>query len=148
MILELAALKFKDGTMPSIDRFYQRTTYYGLIEGVPNTAINAEKIESIKGEAERFLGLKKIHLISPKETIHDPTPLSFYSEKNVFKASLPSILCIAELSHYKPMHDDDKECSQLGLIWFQDQYAYPISEDVLEQIGTLEWGKLSSDEYL
>lgn len=51
-------LKFNEGVTPSVGKLYQRATYYGLIEGVPTKAINANifnsKTNARKGKNSRF----------------------------------------------------------------------------------------------
>lgn len=141
-------IKFKGGHHPLIHGFYQRDTYYGLLEGVPDTEINASYIQSFQVEAKRKFSLENIHLINPKQLIMRPDSPTHMDSKgqNVYKASLPKVVCMIELSS-DPVHDQSKEWSRLGLIWFQNHYAFPISEDVQNQIELLDWDNLSVDAY-
>lgn len=132
---------FKDNISPSIDRFLQRRTYYGVLEGVPDSTINKDNIEYAKGEALRHFGIKNIYVITPTEK-------KWLRTNGEEKAELPHITCMAELTHYEPMKDASKECSKLCLIWFQNEYAFPIAEEILQKINELEWKICSEDKYL
>jgi len=37
------------------------------------------------------------------------------------------------------------DCSGLTVIWFQDEYAFPLSEDAERAIHTLDWQRLASE---
>lgn len=132
---------FKDLVRPTIEKFFQTKTYYGLLEGVPNSRINQDIVKSDIQKGERFLGIDTIYLIPPVEKKQ-----VFTSGKEM--ASLPKITCFVELSHYQPMKDLSKECSKLCLIWYQDDFAFPIAETISEQIKQLSWTELSEDAYL
>lgn len=134
-------MRFKDLISPSIERIFQTRTYYGLLEGVPNSEINQGMIKADIPKGKRLFGIDAIHLIPPVEKKQ-----VFSSGKEM--ASLPKFTCFAELSYYKPMKDEEKECSTLCLIWYQDDFAFPIAETILEQIKHLNWAELSEDAYL
>lgn len=125
-------MKFKNDIYPWMDRFFQWKTYYGVIEGSPSSAINIDMLNCIKEKTKQYFHLSTIHMIVPEEDSRN---------------CLPKITCIAELT-YTPMKDESKEISKLGLIWFQDEFAFPIAEDILEKIQDLDWKALSEDIYL
>jgi hypothetical protein len=134
-------IRFKDLTNPTIEQFFQTKTYYGLLEGIPNSKINRDMVKSDIPKGKRLFGINAVHLIPPVEKKE-----VFQSGKEM--ASLPSVTCFAELSHYKPMQDLEKERSVLCLIWYQDDFAFPIAETILAKIKDLSWGELSEDVYL
>lgn len=134
-------MEFKDLISPTVEQIFQTRTYYGLLEGVPNSKINKRMVNADISKGKRLFGIDTVHLISPVEKKQ-----IFPSGKEM--SSLPKITCFAELSHYKPMKDEEKECSTLCLIWYQDDFAFPIAEIILEQIKHLNWGELSEDAYL
>ena len=140
-------LKFKDGIFPSINRMHQTETYYGVLEGVPDTLINAEELISLQEKAKRMFGLNNVYLIQPIEKIINPEEhVRTDNGKKAYRAFLPKVVCMVELSS-TPMKDDDMECSRLGLIWLQDDFAFPIDPEILKQIEHLDWKALSVDEY-
>jgi|GEM_PF-4009632 hypothetical protein len=98
-------------------------------------------VHYIKSEAERFLSVSAVYVITPVEK------KMIVSGKEVM-SSLPNITCMAELSYYKPMHNMSFEYSRLGLVWYQEEYAFPIDSNILEAINELEWQEYCVDEYL
>jgi len=133
-------MKFKDDIHPDIQRLVQRRTYYTVLEGVPDPAINRRMLQHTEAEARRYFGIERIHLIPPVETIQKTATREM--------AFLPATICMAELSHHQPMKDQNMEHSRMVLIWFQDEYAFPIAPDILEKIAALEWKTHSEDAYL
>lgn len=131
-------MKFKNMHV-SVDRLFQWKTYYGVLEGVPNHAINQQMLISIKEKAKRELHVNTIYLIPPIEKIK--------TTSTRVVATLPNITCMAELSHYQPMADQSMEYSRLGLIWFQDDYAFPIDSTIKKHVNELEWETMSEDAY-
>lgn len=134
-------MKFKDQLSPSIERFFQRRTYYGVLEGVTDPRINKINLEDAKAEALRYFGVKNIYVITPTER-------KWVRSNGEEKAELPRITCMAELMHYEPMKNKEMECSRLCLIWLQEEYAFPIADEILREISKLDWKNLSEDDYL
>lgn len=132
---------FSDNIHPTVERLFQRKTYYGLLEGIPNSEINKSMVENCKEEARRYFGISKVLLISPGEKIRILSPGREMAE-------LPTVVCMAELSHYKPMKDLSLECSRLCLIWYQEDYAFPVDPEILAAIANLSWKECSEDGYL
>ncbi|MCP4415459.1 MAG: hypothetical protein GY805_02480 [Chloroflexi bacterium] len=133
-------MNFKNGVSPNIDRFLQIRTYYGLIEGVPDFEINANILKNDKIEARRLLGIEAIHQINPTQRKR----ISSSGRELYF---LPKVKCIVELSYHKPTKDESKECSRLGLIWYQDKFAFSVNEKIIQSINDLDWEQLSIDDY-
>lgn len=141
-------IRFKGGIDPSIHRFYQRETYYGLIEGVPTLSMNARYLQSFKEDAKRMFSLDNIYLLQLEETIiGSANPArSVPGAAADYRAALPKVVCIVELSD-RPVKDQDKEWSRLGLVWFQEEFAFPVDAFVRHQIEQLDGAELSVDEY-
>lgn len=62
-------MRFKDNICPAIEQIFQRKTYHGLLEGVPNTAINQGMLHRVVEKGKRLFGIDTIHLIRPTENI-------------------------------------------------------------------------------
>ena len=132
-------LKFIDNVSPMPDQFFQRRTYLGVLEGVPNSEINNEMLQYHQAEAKRRFGLDNIFQIKPAEKTNVARPNY---------AALPSVTCMMELTHYQPMKNSDMECSKLCLIWYQETFAFPIDANICAQIAKLSWTEYSEDYYL
>ncbi|MGV7106843.1 hypothetical protein [Flavobacterium sp. U410] len=125
----------------TIKRIKQWYTYYGLLEGLPTDKMNERIINRTKKEAKEFSGLDEIYLIEPKQTLID------YDGKYPFgnPVSLPGITCIAELWHNDVFRNTDKMFSSLCLIWFQEDYAFPIEKDILDKIKEIPFSKICGE---
>ena len=54
--------------------------------------------------------------------------------------SLGPITCIGNFESNKPVRgENDRDCSMLTLVWFQEQYAMPIDPVVLKKIKAFDW---------
>jgi hypothetical protein len=61
---------------------------------------------------------------------------------------LPSVLCVARFDSRHPIHDHSDPVmyySQLSVIWFQEDFAFPIDGAVLEALRQIDWEKLAYD---
>lgn len=119
----------------------QVRTYEGLLEGFPTKEMNQRRIQHFKQEAERFCGTSYIHLIEPIETpIH-------YDGKYPFgePAQLPSIVCIVEVGYYKAFRDMEKDYSRLGIVFFQNHFAFPIDTEILEKIKQIPYRQICGE---
>ena len=128
----------KDVTIKSIKQWH---TYGGLLEGIPTDKLNERIINRTKKEAKEFSGIEEIYLIEPKQKPID------YDGKYPFgnPASLPGVTCIAELWHNDVFKNTDKMFSSLCIIWFQDDYAFPIEEDILNKIKEIPFSKVCGE---
>lgn len=119
----------------------QKHTYEGLLEGLPTKEMNKRRIERFKQEAEKFCNMSHIHLIEPIETpIH-------YDGKYPFgePAQLPSIVCIMEVGYHSTFRDLEKDYSCLGIIFFQNHFAFPIDTEILEKIKQIPYRQLCAE---
>jgi hypothetical protein len=60
-------------------------------------------------------------------------------------ASLPAIVCVARLGSLEPARDPSRQCSGLGVVWLQPDFAFPIEPDVLEQLRSMDWDRHATD---
>jgi len=125
----------------SIKRIKQWYTYDGLLEGLPTTRMNNRILEDAKEDAKIFCGLEEIYLIEPQQT-----PLS-YSGKYPFgdPASMPNVTCIAELWYHATFKDKEKDFSSLGVIWFQNDFAFPIDKEIIEKLKEIPFSKICGE---
>ncbi|NHN25988.1 hypothetical protein FIA58_009910 [Flavobacterium jejuense] len=128
----------KEVTIKSIKQWH---TYGGLLEGIPNDKMNARIIERTKIEAKEFSHMEEIYLIEPKEMPID------YDGKYPFgnPAALPGVTCVAELWHNDVFRDTNKMFSSLCIIWFQEDYAFPIDEEIVKAIKEIPFSKICGE---
>ena len=125
----------------TIKTIKQWETYGGLLEGVPTKRSNKRTIERTKKEAKKITGVHQIFLI---ETEQKPIE---HIKNYVFgtPASLPKITCVAELWYNDVFRDKNKMFSSLCIIWYQEDYAFPIEEHILDAIKEIPFSKICGE---
>lgn len=128
----------KEVTIKSIKQWH---TYGGLLEGIPTDKMNTQIIERTKIEAKEFSRMEEIYLIEPKQEPID------YDGNYPFgnPAALPGVTCVAELWHNDVFRDTDKMFSSLCIIWFQEDYAFPIDEEIVKDIKEIPFSKICGE---
>lgn len=127
----------------------QSRAYAGLLEGLPGKEMNDWIIEStLQKAAGRILDVKP-HLLPPprRDYRHEPGDMEKYKNDRTRRAIewLPEVRCIASFKSDVTRPDFDGYMSLLTVVWFQDDFALPIQESVLEQLKTLDWNALATD---
>jgi hypothetical protein len=113
----------------------QRLTYDGLLEGLPTVALNQRIIERLIKEERNARHGREPYLIPPTQTpIEHGRPYPFGEP-----AALPHVACIARYQSYRPARDTTKDYSELSVIWFQADFAFPIDAVVLDALRRLDW---------
>jgi hypothetical protein len=120
-----------------VNRLLQLHTYEDYIEGVPTISLNQRVIENVVEKAKKECHLETVYLVEPKLT---PMIVSDLFSKGEAVGKLPRITCIAELHDFSHYDDDD---DALAVIWFQEDFAFLIPFDVLEQMKQVPFSKLA-----
>lgn len=136
-------LNLNSGRSVRLDALQQSLTYGGLIEGIPSARVNDLKVETtLQNTGENAL------LIRPVRRNYLRTPGDMDDVKAFGGAAaewLPIVTCVACFSHTRPARDLSKDCSVLKVVWFQNEFAMPIDEGVLEQLRSVDWEKAAED---
>jgi uncharacterized protein (TIGR02996 family) len=135
-------IRQRSGRMLWLQELRQHNVYAGLLEGAPTREGNRRTIERLVA-AERSGG--EPYLIQPDEKSIDTgeSLASFYSRMGG-AAALPTIACVGRFqsSHAK---DEARHASELTVIWFQEEFAFPIDPAIREQIRAIDWEKHATD---
>jgi uncharacterized protein (TIGR02996 family) len=120
----------------------QWDVYAGLLEGLPTREGNQRRIERILArERERNGG--DVYLVRPEER-----PIAYHREEPYpfgTPAALPGIGCVGRLHSNTPARDPGRGYSGLTVVWFQDEFAFPIDPVVREQIRAIDWEQHATD---
>ena len=120
-------------------------------------------MDSSKEHAETVVQAGAIHLIEPRQSlttrgflgnnhfIIDPLQHAkdhyadepHYAMKKEVLQRLPLLTCFARFISDPLGAEPDEDGSELGIVWYQDEFAMPVDEVVIEQIKTLDWEKLA-----
>ena|SRR5688500_3240477 len=116
----------------------QWAVYAGLIEGLPTREQNDEDIADLCREARDRTGHEP-YLIKPTQQ-----PIE-YNGRYPFgePAALPAICCVGE---FVSSGKDVLHYTQLTVIWFQEDYAFPLSADVEGALLAMDWNKLADEQ--
>ena len=128
-------------TQASIRSIKQRLTYDGLLEGLPTKEMNARILVGIKEDAKKFCQLNEVYLIDPEQKSIEYNGRYPFGEP----AQLPNVICIVELRCNSVFKDKTKDYSALGLIWFQDNFIFPIDAAILERIKAVPSNKVCEE---
>ena len=116
----------------AIDQYY---TYEGLLLGVPTREMNQEDMDRLLAEYVRPAEYGVPLLLQPTQK---PLDVPDHRQVHGTPATLPSVTCIARFNSDGQLGTDDI-WSVLRVIWFQEDFAFPIEDRALRQIAEIDW---------
>lgn len=132
--------KLHEGRSIHLVAIDQWGTYEGLLEGVPTSEMNKRIIsDAIAKTKERY----KVspYLIKPIET---PIQMDVkYPFGN--PASIPAITCIGNFNCRIVARDKKMDASMMPVVWFQQDFAFPVDNKILSEIELIPWSRLATD---
>ena len=133
-------LTLSSGRTIHLTSLRQEAVYYGLLEGLPTREMNAESIEELRSQARERTGFEP-YLIEPtQKPIQVSGPYPFGEP-----AALPAISCVAE---FVSSGKDPDYSSHLTVIWFQEDYAFPIEPQIEASLVALDWDRLAAQSVI
>ncbi len=150
----------ENGKDAHIDSIHQKGVYNGLMLGYPNEKINVHFLESARKWAKELCYGRDVYLIEPtqkpmeRKSVDEEGLLALLDELGIeiteteptdrtFEPfiALPMVVCCATLMYDGVFRDTSNDYSFLYILWFQDDYAFPIDADILEQIKQIPFGE-------
>jgi hypothetical protein len=133
-------LQLSDGRHVFLVALDQSRTYEGVLEGIPTKERNRATIERAVQRAEQMWPGKCL-LIEPIEI-----PITMEKEYPFgTPARIPIVQCIGRFRSFKPAHRTDLAWSELTVLWFQSEYAFPIDETVIAHLESIDWETHAED---
>ena len=135
--------------LPSGRRLYLRElkqylTYEGLLEGLPTAERNRQRLERLVADHRDKPYEGGPYLIRPTET-----PIEYDRDGHSYPfgtpSALPSVTCIGRFDSLQPARDQSYDLSGLVVIWFQEEFAFPIDPAVDAQLLTIDWEAHAAD---
>ncbi len=120
-------IELLNGRKIRLHHLQQSLTYAGWLEGLPTAESNQRDLDRLVAEHRNKPYAGEPYLIRPVEK----------REKNRDKSLLPSVTCIGRFES-NPI-DSTWYCSGLVIIWFQDEFAFPIDPTALAQFRAIDW---------
>jgi hypothetical protein len=127
---------------------HQWMTYAGWLEGVPSCEWNDWKIKGALERARRYGQGFPPHLIPPqrRDYLRHPGDMETSRALRGLPAEwLPMVTCIGVFRDVVPARDKSMDQSYLTVVWYQDEFALPITDAVLDQLRALDWETLATD---
>ena len=119
-----------------LDGLEQFWTYGGLLAGHPSREMNRRIMDQLVARRTRPKGYGVPMLLEPLETPVEKIP----SDTDWSTAAdLPAITCIAQFISDVLPDDTDSIASTLCVIWFQDEFAFPIDSHIRVELAALDW---------
>ena len=129
-------IELNSGREIFLHEIYQYQTYMGLLCGVPTKRMNQRRMKSSLEEAENKMKPDKIYLVPPP--ILEVNVSKNIAENYPEAERIPYITCFAEFGS-SGLKEDDGYASWLTIVWYQDEFALPIDDAVIEHIKTIDW---------
>jgi hypothetical protein len=130
-------IELNSGREIVLESIYQYGTYSGLLCGVPDEEMNREYIENNMEYAVEKMSPEGCYLVSPEFLELENVDKRIKRYKDAIR--LPYITCFAEFDSSILEGDEENDASWLTVVWYQDEFAMPIDEGVLEQIKLIDW---------
>jgi hypothetical protein len=125
----------------TIKILHQWHTYGFLLDGVPTRQRNADILADAQKCALRHCGQEEVYVVEAEQRPIELTWKHPFGEP----AMLPRVTCLALVRHSEPVRDASKHYSCLAIMWFQNEFAFPIDPAVLEKIKQIPFSALAAD---
>ena len=124
-----------------IKSIHQWMTYGGLLEGLPTDRMNKNILERLPDQIKQHCGDWPFYILEPIQT-----PIEF-DDNYIFgkPMKLPSVICIIDLTFHKAVRNPQMHGSSLIIAWFQNSYAFPIEDEIIEKFKKLAWSQYARD---
>ena len=113
----------------------QYGAYEGLLLGVPTREMNQRNMDELRVRYLRPGEYGVPLLLEPEQRPIDVPP---HIHRIGTPTRLPAVTCVARFNS-GALQDSDYIWSVLRVIWYQDDFAFPIAERVLNQISEIDW---------
>ncbi|MDX8129566.1 hypothetical protein QLH52_19855 [Methylomonas sp. OY6] len=132
-----------------LEVLYQYKTYLSVLTGHPTHSQNERLVEkAINYAKEKLWCCENPYLITPVESVIDISHNSkLCSNENQHYKRLPFVTCCATFSSSNKGANNRGDYSQIHIVWFQDHFALPIADDVLNDIRAIDWSGVATPCY-
>lgn len=117
----------------------QSFTYGGWQEGVPDSRINDQIVESAARRAKEKYQREPV-LLKPRRRDYLRSP----EHRDPDTEWLPVIESLCVLRSLSPARDLECDYSSVTVVWYQDEFGLPTG-DFLEQFKQIDWERYAED---
>ena len=136
------AFTLPDGRVIRLLSLEQWWTYQGLLAGRPNRALNRRLLDGLVAKYTASRGDGAPVLLEPLQTpveLEPSSPGDGDGDGDGDEATLPFAVCVARFRSAPLPGDDVGIASVLRVIWFQDDFAFPIDPGIQAELAALDW---------
>ena len=134
-------IALETGRSIALARLEHWRTYQGLLCGKPTQAQNDEKVLRVIEAARTHCAAGDPHLIRPRRRT-----IAGDNERGTMAGELlPATTCIALFNSTALARSDSEPYSSMVVVWFQEEFALPIEDDVLGLIRRIDWESQAVD---
>ncbi len=119
----------------------QGLTYNGVLEGFPNEAMNQKIMAQAEVRAAKLLYQPVVITVPPAVNTKPLDPVSDFEGYQ----KLPEVCCMALLKCHDAFKDKTKDYATLGVVWYQDEFAFPIAANILAELKKLPFKQYCSE---
>jgi len=130
-------IELNSGREIFLDSICQDHTYGGLLAGYPNKELNDRYVKDAMESALEKMNAEVVYLVPPPLLEMEINERARKYRKDAIR--IPSITCYGQFESSVIKGDEDNHASWLTIVWYQDDFALPIDESVLEHIKTIDW---------
>ncbi len=139
------AITLASGREIRLRRIWQEHVYTGWLEGVPQRRHNLKIIARYVEQERAASHGHAPYLIEPEQQ-----PMDIHSQMidaDDPPLRLPQLACVARFKSDTPTYHDPylMDWSELSIIWFQDDFVFPIGAAALAAIQALDWNAHAQD---
>jgi hypothetical protein len=137
---ERGTIQLTGGRIIRLRWFRQHEVYARLLEGLPTREMNEQHIQALLDEARKRTSAAS-YVVPPREEPIEHRGRYPFGDP----AMLPRVACVGHFDSLPPACDTSQDYSSLVIIWFQQEYAFPIEPKALEKIRAIDWDQLAAD---
>ena len=134
-------IELNSGREIFLDSIYQYHTYGGLLAGYPNKEMNNRYIKNDMKSALEKMNAEVTYLVPPSLIEMEINERARREYKDAIR--IPYITCYGQFESSVITGDDRNDASWLTIVWYQDDFALPLDESVLEHIKTIDWDNVA-----
>ncbi len=143
----------REVVITKIVQSYHYNQGVGISDYPPNEDYNDMILDDLEEELSKEYR-KWFFIIQPKRysksEIEEQRGVK-YSEDLEYEL-LPNVLCVADFHSKIPVKNTEADYSILAIAWFQDEYAFPIADEIMVQLQKIVWDEnarnISYNDYI
>lgn len=124
----------------------QDSVHEGVKDELPNAQINQQQFDRLRSSPPDIFTGRSTILLEPHyrdvSTLDQSIPWYYEDQEPQI---LPAISCLGIFKSDEPAENPEMDFSQLRILWYQENYLFPIDVAVMKQILDIDWNSHAFD---